>query len=227
VRGRGAKTAIAERGSFALAIPGGSILKMLVGSEPAWAPRTTLAYVNHKCVAMDDADLATHAKASKLFLSGWEGVNPILMTGSADGDKEAAAYEAALRALPDDVLPRDAETGMPQFDLTLIGVGDDGHVGSLYPDRDEVLVTDKWVLPVAMKDPPSITLSLPVMTSSKKVVIAACGVSDKYPQGKSDAMKRAIEGEEDLQTFPAAGLRACASWILDAAAGSKLSDGYK
>lgn len=222
-----AEAAIKERGHFALAIPGGSILKMLAGSTPAWASKTTLAYVNHKCVAMDDAALATHAKAEKLFLSGWDGVKPIVLTGSADGEKEAAAYEAAMRALPEDVLPRNSETGLPEFDMTLIGVGDDGHVGSLYPGRDEVLSTDRWVLPVAMKDPPSITLSLPVMAASKKVVIAACGVSEKYPQGKSDAMKRAIEGAEDLQSFPAAGLRACATWIIDAAAGSKLSDAYR
>lgn len=222
-----AEAAIKERGYFALAIPGGSILKMLAGSTPAWASKTTLAYVNHKCVAMDDAALATHAKAEKLFLSGWAGVNPILLTGSADGEKEAATYEAAMRALPEEVLPRDSDTGLPQFDMTLIGVGDDGHVGSLYPGRDEVLATDRWVLPVAMKDPPSITLSLPVMTASKNVVIAACGVSEKYPQGKSEGMKRAIEGAEDLQSFPAAGLRSCATWIVDKAAGSKLSDSYR
>ena len=103
----------------------------------------------------------------------------------------------------------------------LVGVGDDGHVGSLYPDRDEVLVSggEQWVLPVDMKQPGSITLSLvsvmgnspahvrpfrvfneassvcrvrscfdlsqpfqPVMAGAKEVVIAACGVSEKYPQ---------------------------------------------
>ena len=28
--------------------------------------------------------------------------------------------------------------GLPVFDMMLIGVGDDGHVGSLYPSRAEV-----------------------------------------------------------------------------------------
>ena len=40
-----AAAAIAERGHFALAIPGGSVLNMLAGSAPAWAAQTTLAYV--------------------------------------------------------------------------------------------------------------------------------------------------------------------------------------
>tara|TARA_B110001452_G_scaffold200112_2_gene170070 strand:- start:459 stop:734 length:276 start_codon:yes stop_codon:yes gene_type:complete len=89
-----------------------------------------------------------------------------------------------------------------------------------------VLVTDKWVLPVTMKTPGSISLSLPVMAAAKEVIIAACGVSDKYPQGKSAAMRRAIEGDESLQTFPASGLREVATWLIDEAAASKLSPEY-
>lgn len=222
---KAAQEAISERGSFALAIPGGSILKMLVGTKGHWTKSTTMAYVNHKCVPMDDADLATHAKAMKLFLSEWEGCNTLIMDGTDDGAAEAAGYEAKLKALPDSVLPRDAN-GLPVFDLALIGVGDDGHIGSLYPNRDEVLETDRWVLPVAMKSPPSITLSLPLMTNAKQVVVAACGVSDKYPQGKSAGMRRAVVEEETLQTFPASGLRPVATWVMDEAAASKLGDEY-
>jgi 6-phosphogluconolactonase len=223
---RAADAAIAERGHFALAIPGGSILKMLVGSgsSAAWTSQTTLAYVNHKCVPMDDVDLATHAKASKLFLSEWTGCNVILMDGTDDGPAEAASYEAKMKALSADILPRNAD-GWPIFDLALIGVGDDGHIGSLYPNREEVLRADAWVLPVAMKEPPSITLSLPVMLAAKEVVVAACGVSDKYPQGKSEGMRRAIvEPSETPQTFPASALRPVATWVLDTAAASKLQE---
>ena len=217
-----AAKAISERGHFALAIPGGSVLKMLQDSKPAWADKCTLAYVNHKAVAMDDAELATHAKAGKLFLSGWIGCDTLVMDGTADAVAEADAYEAKLQALPENRLPRTAG-GLPCFDMMLVGVGDDGHVGSLYPGRDEVLATQAWVLPVELKTPGSISLSLPVMAAAKQVVIAACGVSDKYPQGKSDAMRRAIEGEESLVSFPASGLRPVATWVLDEAAASKLS----
>jgi 6-phosphogluconolactonase len=219
---RAATKAISERGHFALAIPGGSILKMLVGCAGDWTMQTTLVYVNHKCVPMDDADLATHAKANKLFLSDWKGCNVILMDGTDDGVTEAASYQTKIKSLSRDVLPISAD-GWPIFDLALIGVGDDGHIGSLYPNRDEVLRTDAMVLAVLMKHPPSITLSLPVMLSAKEVVVAACGVSEKYPQGKSDGMRRAIlDSTETLQTFPASGLRSVATWILDEAAASKL-----
>ena len=226
-----AKKAIDERGFFALAIPGGSILKMLVGDDIVgdWTTKTTIAYVNHKCVNMSDGDLATHAKAMKLFLNKWKGCNTLILDGTDQGAAEAEAYERKLKALSEDVLPRDS-SGLPVFDLALIGVGDDGHIGSLYPGREEALVGAEgpWVLPVALKDPPSITLSLPVMANAKQVVVAACGVSDKYPQGKSAGMRRAIVAEgETLTSFPAVGLRKSATWVMDKAAASKLGDEYK
>jgi 6-phosphogluconolactonase len=237
-----ATEAIQARGAFALAIPGGSVLKMLVGSgsgdgtntsnnndDSGWTKKTTLAYVNHKCVAMDDANLATHAKARKLFLDdGWPGCHTIVLAGTDQGPAEAASYEAKLRALPANILP--VVNGLPVFDLVLVGVGDDGHIGSLYPGRDEALVgpDGPWVLPVEMKQPPSITLSLPVIKAAKKIVIAACGVSDKYPQGKSDGMRRAIVDEaETVATFPVVGLRDVTTWVLDEAAASKLGEAYR
>lgn len=117
---------IQERGHFALAIPGGSILKMLAGEIPnkdEWTSKTTLFYVNHKCVGMDDKDLATHAKARKLFLDSWNGVNAIILDGTDDGEKEAKSYEDKMRSLSEVVLPRCEDTGLPVFDLALIGVG--------------------------------------------------------------------------------------------------------
>ena len=40
-------------------------------------------------------------------------------------------------------------------------------------------------------------------------------------------MKRAIEGEETIDSFPASGLREKATWIIDEAAGSELSKSYR
>lgn len=221
---KAAVEAIQDHGHFYLAIPGGSILKMLVGSGGEWTKSTTIVYVNHKCVPMEDTSLATHAKAMNLFMKDWYGCTPIVLDGTNNGPAEAASYQSKLEALTN--LPKN-EKGIPIFDLALIGVGDDGHVGSLYPNRDEVFETEKWVLSVEMKDPPSITLSLPVMANAKQVVVAACGVSEKYPQGKSEGMRRAVvDPSENLQSFPAVGLRATATWVMDEAAASKLGDEY-
>lgn len=223
------KDAVAERGAFALAIPGGSILKMLAGGtaelEGIEWDKGVMAYVNHKCVSNDDA-AATHKKAMDLFLSGWPGLKVITMGGSGEGEAEAQRYEAELKALPETTLPR--TDGMPVFDICLIGVGDDGHFGSLYPGRQEIAdESGRWVLPVDMKSPPSITLSPKAMMAAKTVLVASAGVSEKYPMGKSEAMKTAIEGMEGPQAFPAQVLRSTAMWLLDEAAASKLSPEYR
>lgn len=225
-----AKRAIDERGRFALAIPGGSVLKMLEGTSPEWASDTLVAYVNHKAVAMDDASLATHAKAMKGFLGDWEGAEVIELEGTSDCVAEACRYAEILELADMTMLPKSGEEfedPLPIFDLMLVGVGDDGHIGSLYPDREEVNDDYSWVLPVEMKTPGSITMSLPVIRNAKEVVVAACGVSEKYPQGKSDAMKRAVETPETLKSFPAAGLRDVATYVFDEAAASKLDAAYR
>jgi hypothetical protein len=72
---------------------------------------------------MDDKDLATHAKARKLFLDSWNGINAIVLDGTADGEKEAKSYEDKMRSLSEVVLPRCEDTDLPVFDLALIGVG--------------------------------------------------------------------------------------------------------
>ena len=55
-----------------------------------------LAYVNHKCVSMDDAALATHAKARAGFLDAWDGVDVLTLGGSSDSLAEACRYAELL-----------------------------------------------------------------------------------------------------------------------------------
>ena len=217
---KAAKEAIDERGYFALAIPGGSILKMLSFMDHStvdWS-KTVMAYVNHRAVPNDD-ETATHKKAGPLFLNEWEkrGCSVVTLSGSRDAAVEASKYQEALKKISSEQLP--VANGLPQFDLTLIGVGLDGHIGSLYPDCPEVDMTSAWVLPVKEK---SITLSLPVMKASKQVVVASAGKSEKYPMGKAEAMVRALEADETPSSFPAMALRDQATWILDEGAAAML-----
>lgn len=165
-----AQNAISRSGRFYVAVPGGSVLKMLgglktLGKDVDWK-KVHLFYVNHKCVPNDDAS-ATHFKALSLFLEACPAV-AYSMTPAAEGvtkghDTDAHLYRAQMEA----VLPQ--HEGLPIFDYMLLGVGKDGHIGSLYPGRKEVLMTDRhqWVLPVDKKSPSSISLSLPVMNAAR------------------------------------------------------------
>ncbi len=60
-------------------------------------------------------------------------------------------------------LPRN-EAGFPMFNLSLVGVGDNRHIGLLYPNRDGIDIVDElWIVLAFQKDLPSISLTLPVM----------------------------------------------------------------
>lgn len=221
---KAAHKAIAEKGSFALAIPGGSVLNVLSSLEPKgdWVSKTTLAYVNHKCVPNDDLSSAIHAKARDKFLDRWGLSNVVTLDGTADAQAEASAYQTKLDAIPATILPRDSD-GFPVFDLCLIGVGDDGHIGSLYPGRDEINEASKWTIGVEMKSPPSISLTLPVMQRAKESVVSAAGKSEKYPSGKASAMRLAVDDEQVTPAeFPACALRGTTVWILDEPNGSEM-----
>jgi 6-phosphogluconolactonase len=130
---RESAAAIAARGAFAFGISGGSMLKMLSNlageSSVDWA-RSTMAFVSHRCVPLD-SDGATYHKARPKFLDAWaaRGLSVLLPSGSADSEREAAAYEAALAA----AVPRDPRSGLPAFDLLLIGVGLDGPARAAAP----------------------------------------------------------------------------------------------
>ena len=183
-----ANQAIRERGHFYLGIPGGSILKMLGGikgkSSIDWS-KVTMGYVNHRCVPLDD-ETSTHFKAQPLFLQSWQeqGLKVLTLTGSTDAAYEAEAYTKALAGLPQ-------SNGYAYFVMMLVGMGTDGHVGSVYPGTPTVTAKEPDIS-VVKPASSSISMSLPVMLGAREVIIATAGTSEKYPFGKSEAMYRAV-----------------------------------
>lgn len=212
--------AISQKGTFVFGISGGSMLKMLshlkVKSKIDWS-LCTMGFVSHRCVALDD-DAATYHKAKPLFLQSWidQGLHVLAPTGSMDAEREADDYESLLAALPRTVLPHSAE-GYPIFDLLLIGVGTDGHVGSIYPHMPDVH-SKRVVVPVVepVDKPVKISLSLKTMKAAKHQVIACAGKSTKAPLGKAEAMVRALETPgETAMSFPASVFRDQATFLID------------
>ena len=162
---RAYQTSVAERGCFLFTIPGGSILNMLAnlkGSSVVDWSKCKMAYVNHRAVPQDD-ETSTHFKAQPLFLQSWQnqGLDVLTLSGSSDAVLEASLYTQKLAALPQNL------AGQPIFDLSLIGVGLDGHVGSVYPDSAAVEATEN-VISVVKTSSQSISLSLGVMLASRE-----------------------------------------------------------
>jgi 6-phosphogluconolactonase len=120
------------------------------------------------------------------------------------------AIRTALPAGPD---------GRPVFDLVVLGVGEDGHVASLFPGRDDLLAADGVAVAVrdSPKPPPErLSLTLPVLCAAREVLLVVAGA------GKRDAVqavRRSWESEVP-PSVPAALVRGteCTVLIADAAA---------
>ena len=137
-------------------------------------------------------------------------VHPMPPSDGPDGDDpEAAAarYAAELAAAA-----KPGSELLPHFDVLLLGVGEDGHVASVFPERP----VDYETRPVAAvrgapKPPPvRITLTLPALTTAEEVWLIATGPD------KADAVGMALSGAGPVQ-LPAAGVHGVGRtlWLLD------------
>uniref|UniRef100_A0A7S2QT59 Glucosamine/galactosamine-6-phosphate isomerase domain-containing protein n=1 Tax=Chlamydomonas chlamydogama TaxID=225041 RepID=A0A7S2QT59_9CHLO len=219
--------AIAAKGSFTLAVPGGSVLKMLTGLATSSAgidwSKVYMVYVNHKCVPLDDKS-STHKKARDYFLDkvGMPESHVLAVRGTADAMVEARFYEEGLHKLVKQAGMSVAGNGAPMFDLMLIGMGADGHVGSLYPNKPETTMTESWVLPVVKAEgASSITLSHPVMSAGRHIVVCMTGAK------KAPAVRAALEEQQAPGSMPAQMIRAPFGsrvvWLMDNGAAADLS----
>ena len=213
--------AIASRQKFTLAIPGGSVLKMLSKLTTMPEAKTLdwtkvfLYYVNHKVVAPDDPS-STHLKAESIFLKDigipMENVAQILNDGTFNLESAAKDYQRKIAKNVKLV------GGLPYFDYMLLGMGADGHVGSLYPAtaNNKEILQDSYTfhcLAVDKKTPGSITFSLPVMNAAREVRIVVTG------EDKKEAALTGVSRKEVVYKFPAIGLEQ-PKWIMDNGAAS-------
>lgn len=223
-----AAASIASKGSFTLVLSGGSVLGMLSGLEEVkgvdWS-KWWVFFVDERNVPHDSAD--SNYKGAKEALLGRVPIPEEQVLAIKEGlttDQAAIKYEGRLLGLPANVLPRDAD-GAPVFDLIVLGVGPDGHVASLFPNRPELAPTDRWVLPIkASPKPPAerITMTLPVINAAKDVFVVAIG------EGKSEIVHRALEVQALPGALPAQLVRpknGRARWVLDALAAQDLNVG--
>lgn len=117
--------------------------------------------------------------------------------GRKDSHESAAEYEAELTDV--------------SFDITLLGVGADGHVGSIFPGHPSFEPTAKLVIGVedSPKEPAErISLTFPALNRTDQVWFLATGA------GKADAVARTLAAD---MTLPAAHIhgRQATIWYLD------------
>jgi len=111
-------------------------------------------------------------------------------------DASAAAYEATLkRFYGDEALAAER----PLFDVTLLGIGEDGHTASLFPGQPALQERRRWAVAViGARHEPRITLTYPALDSSRQVVFLVTG------REKQVVLTRVRDGSSNL---PAAMVR--------------------
>ncbi|MGE5348276.1 MAG: 6-phosphogluconolactonase [Actinomycetota bacterium] len=111
--------------------------------------------------------------------------------------------------------------GIPQFDLMLLGLGNDGHIASIFPDRPDLFSTGQ-LYDVAIK-PDSrqkrITATGRLINNSSKIYYIVTGKS------KASIVSEIIEGKSGSELYPASRVMPASGhivWMLDTAAASLL-----
>jgi 6-phosphogluconolactonase len=203
---------------FHLAISGGKTPNLLFMSLaekyahlPVWKT-VHFWWVDERMVPSDDPE-SNYGTARKLLFSKIdipkENIHPI--KGENDPKAEALSYSHQMA----DALP--FSNGWPVFDLILLGMGDDGHTASIFPDQLHLLESSQ-ICEVAIHPQSKqkrITLTGSILNNAQKVLFVVTGA------GKADKLKTILSYDKDAQFLPAAHINPSngeLAWFADQAA---------
>ncbi|MBF0244052.1 MAG: 6-phosphogluconolactonase [Planctomycetes bacterium] len=203
------RAGVAERGRATLALPGGRTPGPIVAElarllSPATRSALCLLWVDERALPVGDTE-----RNDRAVMEAW------VTGGPLPGRVEAMAAEEADLALAcrryELVLDEVLVAG--RIDACLLGIGEDGHFASLFPNH-EALTSRQRVLFLedSPKPPPRrITLSLPLIAGSRALAIVALGA------GKGLVHRASKAGANPA--LPVSLLEDChPDWFLDEAA---------
>lgn len=222
-----AREAVHLKGSFSVALAGGSTPKALYGlllnNGPlrAMVPWDKIQFFfgDERHVPPGDAE-SNFRMASEAMLAKAP-VDPKQVhrvKGETESAAEAAAeYEKDLRRSF-----RLEEGQLPRFDLVLLGMGPEGHTASLFPGtkalkEERRLVVSNWVGKLYTD---RITLTPSVLNNAARVVFLVHGAE------KAPALKAVLEGPYEPEQLPAQLIhpqQGKVLWLADATAASMLA----
>jgi len=220
-----ARRAIAERNTFTVALSGGSTPKAMFDllasdefrSKVDW-PRVEIFFVDERCVPPTSNESNYRMTRERLLWKVPVQVQNVWrMRGEISPEPAAILYGRDLK--------NRFQKGAP--DLILLGMGDDGHTASLFPNTPALDETDHRCVPnhVPYDYIPAgtnwrVTMSAPFINRSKHVMFMVTGAS------KSARVLEVLTGPRDVQRLPAqliAPTDGRLSWLLDSAAGMALA----
>jgi 6-phosphogluconolactonase len=209
--------ALAARGAFRVSLSGGATPKALftlLGSDEfigrfPW-PDVSWYWGDERFVPYDHPE-SNFGMTRKAMLDKAPvppaNVHPIPDDGSPE--EAAARYEQTLQAAYGGAV---LDAARPLFDVTLLGLGADGHTASLLPREPVLQERKRWVAAVSHGRPEvRITMTYPVIESSRHVAFLVAGWE------KAAVLRTIRAGGSDL---PAARVRPVGEllWFIDRAA---------
>ncbi|WP_207430382.1 6-phosphogluconolactonase [Sabulibacter ruber] len=211
-----AREAVEQNGKFTVALTGGTspdeLYKLLAQSpyreQVPWE-KTFIFWGDERWVPLTDersnARMAKQALLEQVPVPE-EQVFPMFWEGTPE--EFALQYEQQLLKVLGPT---------PQFDLILLGMGDDGHTASLFPGTAVLQEKNKWVAAYFLEpqDMYRITLTAPCLNQAKKIVFLTFG--DK----KAKALYEVLEGERNPSQYPSQLIQPQSGepiWLVDEAA---------
>ncbi len=220
-----AKASIKESGRFTLALSGGStpiaLYETLVesGFEKSVDLGKVFFFFGDERDVSPESEKSNYRLARDLLFKplGVKSPNVIRwLTEIIDPREVADKYEQSIRRF------FKLENGeFPRFDLVLLGIGDDCHTASLFPNTPAIRETKRIAVmnPVETLDANRLTLTFPAINNARNVIFTAVG------EEKADAVREAIEEARNCARYPAGCVdpsNGKVVWMIDKAAASGL-----
>lgn len=203
-----ASSAIASRGIFRIALSGGNtprpVYEALQSVSTDWT-KWEITFGDERCVP-PDSDQSNYRMAHTSLLSSVAipAENILRMRGEDEPDRAAADYEKEL-------LSRESPY---RHDLVLLGMGDDGHTASLFPETTALAVRDRLVVAnfVPKFSAHRITFTYPLLNAARHVCFLVNSV------GKEAVLEGVLAGNP---AYPSASVQPTdghLTWLLGSGA---------
>lgn len=214
--------AVSDQSIFHVALSGGSTPKLIFdvlaaeyGTKIDWSS-IHFYWGDERCVPPTDEQSNYKMTVDHLFSKiavPKENIHRVL--GENDPIGEAMRYANLLE------INLDRVAGIPQFDMVLLGMGDDGHTASIFPH--EMQLWDAADHCVVATHPDSgqkrVSINGKVINTAKEVIFLVTG------SAKEEKVKTILNKETGFEAFPAALVAPSSEnlvWFMDADAAAGL-----
>jgi 6-phosphogluconolactonase len=219
---RQAQEAAAQRGRFSVALSGGNTPKRtyeLLAQPPLrdqvpW-PQVHVFWGDERCVP--PADPRSNYRMARQALLDHVPI-PAAQVHRVAGEKPpqqaAADYQLDVQQF--------FQGAPPRFDLVYLGLGDNGHTASLFPNTPVLQERQRWVAEVYVAEQSMYRVTMTALLLNQAALVAFI-VSGA---GKAGVLPEVIEGPPDTQRLPAQLIQPAPGqllWLVDRAAAAKLT----